>query len=208
MNNSGLPAEMRRLVSELASLPGIGEKNATRLAFHIVFKSSREKALRLSESIDLARKGVCICETCFHFSSGGKCAICANPERDFSTVCVVEQPLDLIAIEKSRGYRGVYHVLHGFISPIDGVGPEDLKLRELIMRLQTDGRIKEVILATSSRVESVATCNFITDILKKRADRLGIKKISRLSQGVPAGSEIEYLDQTTLRNAIADRREV
>lgn len=199
---------MRRLVGELSSLPGIGEKNATRLAFHIVFKASPEKARGLSEAIDLARKGLSVCETCFHFSSGGRCAICGNTRRDFSTVCVVEQPLDLIAIEKSGGYRGVYHVLHGFISPMDGVGPGDLKLRELIRRLQTDGRIKEVILATSSRVESEATRNFIADILKKRAARLGIKKISRLSQGVPSGSEIEHLDKTTICNAIAGRREV
>ncbi len=208
MDGFGLPAEMRRLVSELASLPGIGERNATRLAFHIVFKSSREKTRRLSESIDLARRGISACETCFHFSSGGRCAICNDPKRDFSTVCVVEQPLDLIAIEKSGGYRGAYHVLHGFISPMDGIGPEHLKLRELIKRLRADGRIKEVILATSSRVESVATCNFIADILKERAERFGIEKISRLSQGVPSGSEIEHLDRTTLRNAIADRKEV
>jgi len=197
---------MRRLVSELASLPGVGEKNATRLAFHIVFKTSEERARSLSESINLARKEVSVCGVCFHFSSGNRCAICTDSGRDFSTVCVVEQPLDLIAIEKSGGYKGAYHVLHGFISPIDGVGPEDLKLRELIRRLQTDRRIKEVILATSSRVESVATCNFIADILKKRADRIGIEKICRLSRGMPAGSEIEHLDQTTIRSAIADRR--
>ncbi len=207
MNGSGLPAEMKNLVSELASLPGIGEKNATRLAFHIVFKASREKASRLSESIALARKGISACEVCFHFSSGGKCAICHDARRDFSTVCVVEQPLDLIAIEKSGGYKGVYHVLHGFISPIDGIGPGDLKLREFIKRLQTDKRVKEVILATSSRVESVATCNFIADILKKRADKFGIK-IYRLSQGVPAGSDIEHLDQTTIRNAIVEKKEI
>ncbi|QMU56175.1 MAG: recombination protein RecR [Candidatus Mycalebacterium zealandia] len=207
MDGSGLPAAMRRLVSELASLPGIGEKNAIRLAFHIIFKTSKDKALRLSQAVRLARDEICVCETCFHFSSGGKCSICDSAGRDFSTVCVIEQPLDLIAIEQSGGYKGVYHVLHGFISPIDGIGPEDLKLREFIKRLQSDSRIKEVILATSSRIESVATSNFIAEILKKRADKFGIK-IYRISQGIPAGSDIEHLDQTTLRNAIADRKEI
>ncbi len=207
MDAYGLPAEMRNLVSELASLPGIGEKNATRLAFHIVFKAPEEKARRLSESVARARAEVSVCGKCFHFASAGKCSVCDNPEREFSTVCVVEQPLDLIAIEKSGGYRGVYHVLHGYISPADGVGPGDLKLRELIKRLDGDRRVKEVILAMSSRVESVATCNFIAEILKKRAVRLGIR-VYRLSQGVPAGSEIEHLDRTTIRNAIADRKEI
>lgn len=207
MDGSGLPAAMTRLVNELASLPGIGEKNAVRLAFHIVFKTPKDKALRLSEAVLLAREQISVCETCFHFSSGRKCSICNFAGRDFSTVCVVEQPLDLIAIEKSGGYKGVYHVLHGFISPIDGIGPEDLKLREFIKRLHGDRRIKEVVLATSSRIESVATSNFIAEILKKRANKLGIK-IYRLSHGIPAGSDIEHLDQTTLRNAIADRKEI
>lgn len=207
METSGLPAEIKNLVNELAALPGIGEKNAVRLAFHIVFKSSPERTHRLSESIRTAREAVSVCTKCFHFSSAGRCPICDDTGRDASTICVVEQPLDLIAIEKSGGYKGLYHVLHGFISPIDGVGPEDLKLREFLRRLQSDRRIKEVILATSSRVESVATCNFIAQILKKNSDKLGVQKISRLSQGIPSGSEIEHLDQTTLKNAIADRRE-
>lgn len=194
-------------MGELAALPGIGEKNAVRLAFHIVFKASDERARRLSGAVTAAREAVSVCETCFHFSSANGCAICGDRRRDRSTVCVVEQPLDLIAIEKSGGYRGVYHVLHGFISPIDGVGPEHLKLRELIKRLQSDRGITEVILAMSSRVESVATAGFIAEILKKRLDRTGIKKISRLSHGVPSGSDIEHLDQVTLKNAIADRRE-
>lgn len=198
---------MRNLVAELAALPGIGEKNAVRLAFHIVFKASADRARRLSGAIAAAREAVSVCETCFHFSSAGGCAICGDGRRDQSIVCVVEQPLDLIAIEKSGGYRGVYHVLHGFISPIDGVGPEHLKLRELIKRLQTDRGITEVILAMSSRVESVATAGFIAEILKKRMDRTGLKKISRLSHGVPSGSDIEHLDQVTLKNAIADRRD-
>ena len=151
MNNSGLPESISRLINELSKLPGIGEKNATRLAFHI-FRSPMIYAENLSQAIVDTKHNVVTCGNCYNFASDTICAICSDTERDQSSICVVEEPLDQLAIERSREFRGTYHVLHGVISPMEGVGPEDLRINELIQRLKKD-RIKEVIVATNPSVE-------------------------------------------------------
>jgi len=199
MLQKGIPESIARLINELSKLPGIGEKNATRLAFHI-FRSSRESAENLSKAITDAKTKVVLCETCFNFATESPCELCRDEDRDHTIICVVEDPLDQLAIERSREFRGVYHILHGVISPIEGVGPEDLRIKELIRRLES-GRTKEIIIATNPSVEGEATALYLSKLVKP----MGIG-VSRIAHGIPMGGDIEYIDEITLSKAIRDRR--
>ncbi|MEM7008898.1 MAG: recombination mediator RecR [Thermodesulfobacteriota bacterium] len=199
MKTRGLPESISRLIGELAKLPGIGEKNATRLAFHI-FRSPKVYSENLAQAIVDAKTKVVLCEKCFNFSSKSPCDICTDTQRDNSVICIVEEPLDLLAIEKSKEFRGQYHVLHGVISPMEGVGPEELKISELISRLEEEG-VKEVIVATNPSVEGEATALYLSRLIKP----LGIE-VSRIAHGVPMGGDIEYIDEITLGKAIRDRK--
>ncbi len=199
MLHTGIPEPIARLIHELSRLPGIGEKNATRLAFHI-FRSSGEYAESLAQAIIDTKKNVVLCEVCYNFASESPCEICRDGDRDESYICVVEEPLDLIAIEKSGEHRGKYHILHGVISPIEGIGPEDLKIKELMARLERDA-VREVIIATNPSVEGEATALYLAKLIKP----LGIR-VSRIAHGIPMGGDIEYIDEITLSKAIRDRK--
>lgn len=201
MLRSGLPESIARLINELSKLPGIGEKNATRLAFHI-FRSSGQYAENLAQAILDVKTKVVLCDTCFNFASVSPCDICKDKERDPTAICVVEEPLDQLAIEKSMEFGGKYHVLHGVISPIEGIGPEDLRIKELIQRLETEP-VKEVIIATNPSVEGEATALYLARLIKP----MGIRT-SRIAHGIPMGGDIEYIDEITLGKAIRDRKNI
>jgi recombination protein RecR len=190
-----------RLVKELAKLPGIGEKSAQRLAFHIL-KAGPAYAGDLAAAIAGVVRDVSLCSTCQTLTDQDPCPICKDERRDPRTVCVVEGVPDLLAIERTHEFRGRYHVLHGALSPLDGVGPGDLKIRELLVRLE-QAPVDEVVLATNPDVEGEATALYLTKLLKP----LGIK-VTRIAQGVPMGGDLEYADQVTLARALAGRREV
>jgi recombination protein RecR len=189
------------LIEELSKLPGIGRKTAQRLAFHIINKSD-EEALKLANAIVKAKKNTKYCSVCCNLTDVDPCTSCANKKRDGSIICVVEDPRDVMAIERTREYHGLYHVLHGSISPMDGVGPEDIKIKELLERLKTD-EVKEVILATNPTIEGEATAMYISKLLKP----MGIKT-TRLAYGIPVGGDLEYADEVTLSKAIEGRREL
>jgi recombination protein RecR len=197
----GLPDPISRLIESLSKLPGIGEKNATRLAFHLL-KSPREFAENIAKAIIEAKTKVFICQTCFSFMAGDNCSICTDQKRDKSVICVVEEPFDLLAIERSREHRGKYHVLNGIISPMEGVGPDDLKIKELINRLKTEP-ITEVIIATNPSVEGEATALYLAKLIKP----LGIE-ITRIAYGIPVGGDIGYVDEITLGKALKDRKKI
>ncbi|MCZ6528058.1 MAG: recombination mediator RecR [Candidatus Dadabacteria bacterium] len=199
MGQSGLPESISRLINELAKLPGIGEKNATRLAFHI-FRSPKTYSENLAQAIIDTKTKVILCTTCFNFASSSPCGICKDTERDNLLICVVEEPLDQLAIEKSREFRGKYHILHGVISPIEGVGPEDLRIKELIARLEKE-KVKEVIVATNPSVEGEVTALYLSKLIRP----LGVE-VSRIAHGIPMGGDIEYIDEITLARAIRDRK--
>ncbi|MCK5391168.1 MAG: recombination protein RecR [Deltaproteobacteria bacterium] len=201
MRQSGLPESISKLINELAKLPGIGEKNATRLAFHI-FRSPKIYSESLAQAIIDTKTKVILCNNCFNFASESPCYICRDTERDNSSICVVEEPLDQLAIERSREFRGKYHILHGVISPIEGVGPENLRIKELITRLESNS-VKEVIVATNPSVEGEATALYLSKIIKP----LGIE-VSRIAHGIPMGGDIEYIDEITLGRAIRDRKHI
>ncbi len=190
-----------RLVKELARLPGIGEKTAQRLAFHIL-KAGPGYAGSLAAAITSAVRDVRLCSSCQTLTDCDPCPICADPRRDARTICVVEGVPDLVAIERTHEYRGRYHVLHGALSPLDGVGPGDIKVRELLLRLER-APAEEVVLATNPDVEGEATALYLQKLLKP----LGIK-VTRIAQGVPMGGDLEYADQVTLARAMAGRREL
>lgn len=199
MRQTGLPESISRLIIELAKLPGIGEKNATRLAFHI-FRSPATYSENLAQAIIDTKTRVILCDVCFNFASESPCEICGDKERDDTSICVVEEPLDQLAIEKSRVFNGKYHVLHGVISPIEGVGPEELKIKELLSRLG-NSVVAEVIIATNPSVEGEATALYLSKVIKP----LGIE-VSRIAHGIPMGGDIEYIDEITLGKAIRDRK--
>ena len=180
-------------------MPGIGEKNATRLAFHIV-RSPKIYSENLAQAIIDTKTKVILCNNCYNFASESPCNICSNKERDNFSICVVEEPLDQLAIERSREFKGKYHVLHGVISPIEGVGPEDLRIKELLSRLEKE-EAKEVIVATNPSVEGEATALYLSKLIKP----LGIE-VSRIAHGIPMGGDIEYIDEITLGKAIRDRK--
>ena len=190
-----------RLVKELARLPGIGEKTAQRLAFHIL-KAGAGYAGDLAGAITGVVRDVRLCSSCQTLTDKDPCAICANPQRDARTICVVEGVPDLVALKRTREYRGRYHVLHGALSPLDGVGPSELKIRELLLRLE-QAPVDEVILATNPDVEGEATALYLTKLLKP----IGVK-VTRIAQGVPMGGDLEYADQVTLARALSGRREL
>ena len=201
MSRTGLPKPISKLIDELSKLPGIGERNATRLAFYIL-RSKDEYTQRLAQAILETKSEVRACSVCFNLSSSDPCEICSDNSRNRSLICVVEEPLDLIAIEKSREFKGVYHVLNGVIAPLDGVGPEDLMISELINRIK-ENEISEVVVATNPSVEGEATSLYIAKLVKP----LGIK-VTRLAHGIPMGGDIEYTDELTIGKALRDRREI
>ena len=187
------------LIDALGRLPGIGPKSAQRIAFHIL-QTDSEVAVALVEAIRTVRERVKFCDECGNVSEYTKCKICMDPRRDGSNICVVEEPKDVIAIERTREFRGKYHVLGGAISPIDGIGPEQLRVRELMARL-SDSKIQEVILATDPNLEGEATATYLARMIKP----MGIK-VSRLASGLPVGGDLEYADEVTLGRAFEGRR--
>lgn len=198
---SSLPPSLNALITALSRLPGIGPRSAERIALHLV-QAEPSEARRLAESIRLARERIQFCDPCGALTETSPCAICSDASRDRSLLCVVERPVDVFNIEKSGVFRGLYHVLGGKISPLDGVEPEDLRIRELEDRLGA-GAVREVILALSTDVEGDATSYY----LAKRLARPGLK-ISRIAYGLPAGSGLEYADELTLSRALEGRREL
>ncbi|HKV55964.1 MAG TPA: recombination mediator RecR [Candidatus Binataceae bacterium] len=198
----GLPPAMTRLVKELSRLPGIGEKTASRLAFNLLNRP-RDEVIALAESLLEMKERVGLCAECFGLSDAARCPICGDPARDRELICVVEGPADLMAIERARSYNGLYHVLHGAIAPLDGIGPEDIKIRELLLRLEQPGAVREVIIASNATVEGEATALYLAKVLKP----LGIKA-TRLARGLPAGGDLEYSDSATLSSALNGRREL
>lgn len=192
-------APIAKLTDELSKLPGIGKRTAERLAFYIL-KLEKSEAFKLSDAIVEAKNTVKLCPVCQSLTDNVPCEICSNPKRDRSVICVVENPSDILAIEKTREYKGLYHVLHGVISPMDGVGPEALKIKELIERLSGD-EVKEIIMATNPSIEGEATAMYISRLIKP----LGIT-VSRIAHGLPVGGDLEYADEVTLLRAIEGRR--
>ena len=196
-----LATPVARLIEELSRLPGIGPKTASRLTFYLL-RAPKEQALALAEAIRELKEKTTYCEICFNITEESPCAICRDPERDHTTICVVEEPLDVVAIERTGEYRGVYHVLHGAISPVEGIGPEDLRIKELLKRLR-EGEVREVILATNPNLEGEATAMYIYRLIRP----LGIK-VTRLARGLPVGGDLEYADEITLARALEGRREM
>lgn len=191
-----------RLIAELSHLPGIGNKTAQRLAFHILSQTD-EKALALADAIRDAKRTVHLCAECCNLTESEICDICSSDRRDRTCVCVVENPRDVAAMERIRDYEGLYHVLHGVISPMQDRGPEDIRLRELLQRLQEHAEITEVILATNPTIEGEATALYIARLLHDTGIRT-----TRLAHGIPMGSDLEYADEETLARALDNRREV
>ncbi|HDN80743.1 MAG: recombination protein RecR [Chloroflexi bacterium] len=196
-----LATPIARLIEEFSRLPGIGPKTASRLTFYLL-RAPKEQALALSEAIRELKEKTTYCEICFNITDESPCAICRDEERDHTTICVVEEPLDVLALERTGEYRGVYHVLHGAISPVEGIGPDDLRIKELIHRLH-NGNIREVILATNPNLEGEATAMYLYRLIKP----LGIK-VTRLARGLPVGGDLEYADEITLARALEGRREM
>ena len=202
------PAPLARLIQELSKLPGIGEKSAARLAFHML-KGKKDDVFRLSESIGRLRQEIGLCQRCFGFSEvkaqdedGGLCDVCRNFDREADKICVVEEPADMIAVEKSQEFRGLYHVLHGTISPLDGIGPDALRIKELLERLR-DTAVKEVIVATNPTMDGEATALYLSKVIKP----LGVS-VTRIARGLPMGGDLEYTDAVTLGKALEGRREI
>ena len=196
------PRALNKLINELSKLPGIGGKTAQRLAFHILSLSERE-AEALAEAIVSAKKNLRYCSECGNLTDQDKCLICSDATRDRSVICVVETPRDVVAMERIREYRGLYHVLHGAISPAEGIGPNDINLKSLITRLQASDEVKEVIIATNPNIEGEATAMYISRLLKPA----GIK-VTRIAHGIPVGGDLEYADEVTLLKAMEGRREL
>ena len=192
---------IEKLIESFEKLPSIGHKTAARLAFYIL-NSSEEETKEFVNAILDAKKNLKYCSKCFNISDTDPCGICANPNRDSSIICVVEDVKDVVAMERTHEFKGKYHVLHGSISPMNGVGPDDIKIKELLSRLM-GGEVKEVILATNPRVEGEATAMYISKLVKP----LGIK-VTRIAHGIPVGGDLEYTDEVTLSKALEGRREL
>jgi recombination protein RecR len=188
------------LVAQLTRLPGVGQRTAQRLAFHIL-RASTEEALALAESIEEVKERVRFCRECGNLTEEETCAICQDARRDHTLICVVEQPADLISVERTAEYRGLYHVLGGALSPIDGVEPADLRIDELLQRVERNG-VEEVVLATNPNMTGEATAAFLADRLRNRV------RVTRLASGLPVGGDLEYADEVTLGRALAGRREM
>ena len=196
-----LPAPLARLVDEFSNLPGIGTKTAQRLAFHLI-RTPDARARDLADAIIGVKERIASCSRCFNIAENDPCDICADPRRDPSTICVVEEALDVLALERALTYRGGYHVLHGAISPMNGVGPDDLRIAPLLARVKSE-QVKEIILATNPNVEGDATAMYIHGLIAP----LGMEiAITRPARGLPVGGDLEYADQTTLGRAIEGRQ--
>lgn len=193
-------ASITALIEELAKLPGIGPKTAQRLTFYIL-RSPTDQARRLADAITRVKENAIQCSICCNITESDPCPICASDDRDHSVICVVEQPLDVLALERTGVFRGVYHVLHGALSPLEGIGPRDLKIDELAARLRTDDGVHEVILATNPNQEGDYTATYITQAIT----RPGLA-ITRLARGLPIGGDLEYADEGTLARALEGRR--
>lgn len=194
------PQSILRLIEEFSRLPGVGSKTAQRLAFHVL-NMPMENAVKLSEAIVEAKRNIKYCSVCGNFTDSNLCSICSNPSREKETICVVQDPRDIVAMEKTREFKGLYHVLHGAISPLNGIGPDDIRIKELLSRMNKD--IKEVIVATNPNVEGEATAMYISRLLKP----LGVK-VTRIAHGIPVGGDLEYADEVTLGKALEGRREI
>jgi len=193
------PSSILNLIKNISRLPGIGEKTAERLAMHILH-SSRKEAEQLSRSILETKDKIRLCSMCFGLSDGEVCNVCKDRTRDDAILCVVEQPADMVSIEKSGSFQGLYHILSGVLSPMNGVGPDDIRIKELISRIK-EGNVKEVVLATSTSVEGEATAAYIADQLKNYP-----VKVTRIASGIPMGGDLKYIDQVTLKRAMETRR--
>ena len=192
---------IEKLIEAFEKLPSIGNKTAARLAFHIL-DATEEETKEFVQAILDAKKNLKYCSQCYNISDTDPCPICANSNRDHATICVVEDGRDVVAMERTHEFKGTYHVLHGSISPMNGVGPDDIKIKELLSRLM-DGSVKEIILATNPRVEGEATAMYISKLVKP----LGIK-VTRIAHGIPVGGDLEYTDEVTLSKALEGRREL
>ena len=193
---------IEKLIESFEKLPSIGNKTAIRLAFYML-NTSEEQANEFVKSIQDARKNLKFCSQCFNIADTDPCPICSSAKRDQNVICVVEDVRDVLAMEKTHEFKGVYHVLHGSISPMNGVGPEDIKIKELLARIQNNSDIKEIILATNPRVEGEATAIYLSKIIKP----FGIK-VTRIAHGIPVGGDLEYTDEVTLTKALEGRREI
>lgn len=198
---SDLAPPVAALIEEFSKLPGVGVKTAQRLTFFLL-RSPADQARRLAEAIMRVKESIVYCSRCFNITEADPCLICSNPNRDQEIICVVEEPLDVLALEKTGAYKGLYHVLHGALSPVEGIGPKDLRIEELIKRLR-EGRAREVILATNPNFEGEYTANY----LQKELKPLPVK-VTGLARGLPIGGDLEYADEGTLSRALEGRREL
>jgi recombination protein RecR len=199
-NVTVLSPSVDNLVAQLTRLPGVGQRTAQRLAFHILSRP-KDEALALAQAIEEVKERVRFCAECGNLTEDELCAICTDTRRDHTTICVVEQPVDLVSLERTHEYRGLYHVLGGALSPLDGVEPEHLRIDELVRRVQRNG-VVEVVLATNPNMTGEATANFVADRLRGRV------RVTRLASGLPVGGDLEYADEVTLGRALAGRREM
>lgn len=189
-----------RLIEAFHKLPGIGPKSAQRLTYHLL-RAPEQDARTLAQAIVDLKERITLCSSCQNVTEDDPCAICTDPQRDRSTICVVEEPLDILAVERTHGYRGLYHVLHGAISPVDGVGPEDIKLDELMKRLE-NGDVSELIMATNPNLEGEATAMYVSRLVSSSV------RVTRLARGLPVGADVEYADDVTLARALENRQDV
>jgi len=190
-----------RLIEELGKLPGIGPKSAARLTYYLL-RIPEAEARALAEAIIAVKEKTVLCSSCQNITDSNPCAVCGSKERDHTIICVVKEPLDILALERTGQYKGLYHVLHGVLSPMDGIGPDDLKIKELLQRLKT-GSVKEVILATNPNLEGEATAMYLQRLLSPFSIRL-----TRLARGLPVGGDLEYADEVTLTHALEGRQEI
>lgn len=195
------PIPVANLIEEFSKLPGIGKKTAQRLAFHVL-DMNNEDATNLAKSIVYAKKNIKYCSVCSNLTDNDPCMICSNQRRKRDLICVVEDPRDMVAMERTKEFNGLYHVLHGSISPMEGIGPEDIKIKELLHRIQKEP-VEEIIMATNSTIEGEATSMYISKLLKP----MGIK-VTRIAYGLPVGGDLEYADEVTLSKALEGRREI
>lgn len=201
MPGDGAPEPIARLIQEFSKLPGIGPKSAQRLAYHVL-RAPEDDARALARALTDVKERVVLCGSCFNLTERDPCALCEDGERDPSLLCVVEQPLDVLVVERTGGFRGRYHVLHGALNPIDGVGPEQLRIRELVERV-AGGAIAEVIMATNPSLEGEATSMYVQRLLQPAGVR-----VTRLARGLPSGADLEYMDDLTLSRALEGRQEL
>lgn len=192
---------VNRLITELAKLPGIGQRTAQRLAFHVL-RVPEQEAFALAAAIREVKERIVLCEVCFNLAEGPRCPICLDQRRDRSVICVVEEPADVVPVERTNEYRGLYHVLGGALSPIDGVDPEDLKIAELVERVRA-GEVREVVIATNPTTSGEATAFYIADAIRELG---GDVAVTRLASGLPVGADLEYADEITLGRALSGRR--